>query len=317
MNGCHVAKPPKIPPRIFYVWDGPLPEKISDCINSWKRLMPDYDVVEVNNSSPYFDFQGELERCAWFKVVYERKMWAFVADYIRVKTLRDHGGIYCDTDITALKPFDCFLGHEFFAAFESWDLVNLSIFGCVAGHPLLCDLFDFYQQEIWETPIYTIPEITTYLLTQKYQCVLYDSRVFREAVTFGPITLYPETFFYPYRYDETYDERCISEDTHTIHWWGGSWLKPDILRWLSTKHLTSLLPVSVDATTAEFLQATPKELRLEVRLFGQPVLKGFKQGCYRVYEILGLSVVAVWHLPESATYFLFSRIKLFTRKKNS
>lgn len=317
MDYFSMTDTPKIPKRIFYVFDGPLPKEISDCIGSWKNVMPDYDIIEVNNSTQYFDFPKELKRCSWFRAVYERKMWAYVADYIRVKTLKDYGGVYCDTDITALKRFDCFLKHDFFAAFESWDKVNMSIFGCVAGHPLLCDLYEFYQQSIWETPLYTIPEITTRILTKKYKCILYDSRVFQEAVTFGPITLFPEKVFYPYRYNEKYDKSCISDNTYTIHWWGGSWIKPSILRWLNTKHLTSYFPKPTEASVSEFLQITPKELRLEICLLGKTVLRGFKQGCYRVYELFGFSVLAVQWLPDSQIYFLFNRIKLFTRRKNS
>lgn len=33
----------------------------------------------------------------------EKKDWAFVSDYVRLKVLYEHGGIYFDTDIQVIK----------------------------------------------------------------------------------------------------------------------------------------------------------------------------------------------------------------------
>ena len=305
----------QIPKRIFYVWDGPLPEKVVSCIASWRNVMPDYEIIEVNNASPYFDFNGELERCSWFRTVFERKLWAYVADYIRVKVLLDHGGIYCDTDITALKSFDSLLSHEFFAGFESPTLVNLSVFGCRVGHPFLSDFYAFYQQEIWEKPIYTIPEITTWLLKEKYGCILYDSRKIPATTTFRNITLYPEKSFYPYSYKEMYDDRCVTGDTYTIHWWGASWVKPDILQWLNTKHLAGKCASPEKAPITEYLRLTPRELKIELAFGGFVIIQGFKHGCCHTYEFLGLPLLTIQWWSDKAVYFLFNRIKIATRKR--
>ncbi len=315
MQGCQTSEILQIPAKIFYVWDGPLPEKVSDCIGSWRKVMPDYEVVEVNNSSSYFDFQGELERCAWFKTVYERKMWAYVSDYIRVKTLLDHGGIYCDTDITALKSFDRFRKHELFTAFESPTLINMSIFGCIPGHPLLYDLYAFYQKDIWETPVYTIPEITTRLLTQKYACILYDSRKFQKIVKFGAVTLYPEKFFYPYRYDETYDDSCVSEDTHTIHWWNASWTKQETINWLKTKHLPATDGRSKKHDLQTVLRHTESELRLEVMLFNKLCLfRAYKQADCKIIKLFGrLPLLTLMWKNDCIMFFLFNYFHIYSR----
>ena len=42
-------------------------------------------------------------------------MWAYVADYMRVKTLYEHGGIYLDTDVTIYKDFEPLLKDNMFA----------------------------------------------------------------------------------------------------------------------------------------------------------------------------------------------------------
>lgn len=277
--------------------------------------MPGYDIIRVDDASPYFDFTGELERCSWFRAVFERKLWAYVADYVRVKTLFDYGGIYCDTDITAVKSFDPLLEHDFFAGFESPTLINLAMFGCTAHHPLLHDLYEFYQQEIWTTPIYSIPEITTSLLRERYGCILHDSRATPEIMTFDSVTVYPEKFFYPYRYGENYSEDCVTEDTYTIHWWSGSWTTPEALQWLNCKHLTGRHPSPESASVLDYLALTPKELRAEVLLFGRLiVLRGFKQGWCHVYEILGIPLLTIQWRGDRAVYFLFNRIKIASRK---
>jgi mannosyltransferase OCH1-like enzyme len=225
---------PSIPRNIYYAWYGPMSEKTFDRISGWKKIMPDYEIIDASRC---FDLQKELECCHWFRIAFEHKLWAFVNDYIRVKTLYDHGGIYLDTDISILKSFDCFLRHGFFAGFESANAVAACVMGCLPHHPLMRDMYDFYHKNIWELPLFTQPEILTRLLTEKYGCILFDSRKFPEPVKFGSITLYPEKYFCPFRYDEHYDERCITHDTHTIHWWDGTWCKPEILDWLRSKHL--------------------------------------------------------------------------------
>jgi mannosyltransferase OCH1-like enzyme len=223
-----------IPKKIYYAWYGPMPALVSDRIAGWKKVMPDYEVIDA---AEIFDIHKESECCRWFGVALERELWAFVNDYMRVKILLDHGGIYLDTDITVLKPFDRFLRHNFFAGFESKNAVAACIIGCLPKQPLLRDMYNFYQKDIWETSLFTQPSILTRLLTKKYGCLLFDSRKFPEPVKFGPITLYPEKYFCPYRYDEQYDAGCITDDTHTIHWWSGSWCKPEIYEWLLSKHL--------------------------------------------------------------------------------
>lgn len=306
-----------IPKRIFYVWNGPpLPKSVKRCIASWRKLMPDYKIVEINKASSYFDFDRELSSCLWFKNVFERKLWAYVSDYIRVKTLFDYGGIYFDTDITALKSFDPLLNNVFFAGFESPALVNLAVFGCVAGHHLLHDIYLFYQQEIWDRPIYTIPEITTCVLKEKYGVVLYDSRKIPEAITFGDVTLYPEKSFYPYRYDEVFTKNCVNDITYTIHWWNMSWDEYATLRWLNSKHLSSRYPSPESVSIQEYLRFTPRDLKFEVLLFGRWVfIKGFKQGCCHAYEIFGLPLLTIQWFPDRYICFLFNNIKIISRKK--
>ncbi len=68
---------------IHYCWfgRGELPEKAKQCIESWKKFCPDYEIKEWNEDN--FD----MNSCAYVKEAYEAKKWAFVSDYARFEIL--------------------------------------------------------------------------------------------------------------------------------------------------------------------------------------------------------------------------------------
>ena len=65
---------------IHYCWFGgkPLPKLAKTCINSWKKYLPDYEIMEWNESN--FD----VNMTKFSQKAYEEKMWAFVSDVARV-----------------------------------------------------------------------------------------------------------------------------------------------------------------------------------------------------------------------------------------
>ena len=67
-----------IPKIIHYCWFGgkPLPDTAKKCINSWKEYLPDFEIVQWNESN--FD----IHSCAYVEQAYGTKKWAFVADYL-------------------------------------------------------------------------------------------------------------------------------------------------------------------------------------------------------------------------------------------
>ncbi len=51
--------------------------------------------------------------------------------------MQEHGGIYLDTDVELMKPFDNFLDEEMFWGFEYDCYLATCVIGSVPGHPLL------------------------------------------------------------------------------------------------------------------------------------------------------------------------------------
>lgn len=98
-----------IPKVIHYCWFGHAekPNLIKHCIASWKKVMPDYEIKEWNETN--FD----INISPLCREAYQAKKWAFVADYCRIYVLLHYGGIYMDTDIITLKRFDPFLTYSF------------------------------------------------------------------------------------------------------------------------------------------------------------------------------------------------------------
>lgn len=91
-----------IPKKIHYCWlsNEPLPAKLQACVESWKKYLPDYEIVKWDlNKFP-------LEKNIWVRQAFESKKYAFAADYIRLYALATEGGIYFDSDVEVIKPFD-------------------------------------------------------------------------------------------------------------------------------------------------------------------------------------------------------------------
>lgn len=94
-----------IPKIIHYCWlSGDMyPDKIKKCINSWKKIMPDYEIMIWDLS------RFDINSIVWTKQAYEKKKYAFASDYIRFYALYNYGGIYLDSDVEILRSFNDFL----------------------------------------------------------------------------------------------------------------------------------------------------------------------------------------------------------------
>ena len=115
---------------IHYCWFGPKPlSKLAKrCMQSWKKFLPDYDLMLWNEEN--FDFNQNK----FVKEAYENKKWAFVADYARLKALSNYGGIYLDTDMEIIKDISCVLKDECFLGVEDSGLINAAVIGSKKCH---------------------------------------------------------------------------------------------------------------------------------------------------------------------------------------
>jgi mannosyltransferase OCH1-like enzyme len=206
-----------IPKIIHYCWFGrnPLPELAEVCIESWKKYLPDYEIIEWNESN--FD----VTQNNYISQAYSRGKYAFVSDFARYKILHEHGGLYFDTDVEIIKPLDDIIAEGSFMAIETPGNVASGLgMGTIAKLPLLKPLIEQYEyldfiQKNGQLNQTTIVDYTSSLLVENG---LKNEDVFQHI---AGINIYPKAFFNPMIYDTK--EIVISEDTRSIHHYAGSW----------------------------------------------------------------------------------------------
>lgn len=169
-----------IPKKIHYCWlsNDPYPESIQNCINSWKEILPDYEIVKWDTS------RFDVNSVPYVKGAYDAKKYAFCADYIRIYALYHEGGIYLDSDVMVYKSFDPFLNHISFSSVEYhpyftyahiWNKkeklvgIEAAVLGSEPGCQWLGDILEYYQdREFSMRSEYIMPRVIARILHQKY-----------------------------------------------------------------------------------------------------------------------------------------------------
>lgn len=124
-----------IPKIIHYCWFGgsPLPESTEKYIRTWKRFLPDYKVIKWSETN--YSIKSAPD---YVQEAYEAKKYAFVSDYVRIQKLLQYGGIYFDTDVEVIRPFEQYLkGHSMVMGFEGERTLTTAFIACCEGHPFM------------------------------------------------------------------------------------------------------------------------------------------------------------------------------------
>ena len=130
-----------IPKIIHLCWlsGDPYPPLIKDCIESWKRHLPDYEIWLWDTKR--FDVNSVL----WTKQAFEAKKYAFAADYIRLYALYHYGGIYLDSDVLVYRSFDDLLGLPYFIGEDFIHLFEPAIIGCEPENCWVGRVLEYYK----------------------------------------------------------------------------------------------------------------------------------------------------------------------------
>ena len=105
-----------IPKIIHYIWLGgnPLLELAEQCLASWKKHMPDWQIMAWTEAN--FDVDSAP---LYVRQAYAAKKYAFVSDYVRLWALEQYGGLYLDVDFLVFRPFDDLMDkYPAFAGYE-------------------------------------------------------------------------------------------------------------------------------------------------------------------------------------------------------
>ena len=210
-----------IPKIIHFVWVGgkPLTPLAQKCIASWKKFCPDYEIKRWDESN--FDI-NENEYC---KQAYESKKWAFVSDYIRVKVLYEYGGVYMDTDVEVIKPIDEFLVHKAFSGYESNNTIPTGIMASEKNGKWVKLLLDDYKDKKFINDDGSLNTQTNVFYITKITKENYPDMALNNSFTdIKDVVFYPSEYFCPV--SSVTNKKRLTKNTHTIHWFAGSWLNP-------------------------------------------------------------------------------------------
>lgn len=216
-----------IPKIIHYCWLGgnPIPAKLQRYIDTWKKHMPDYKIMQWDEK------MLDINSCKWVRQACDQKKYAFAADYIRFYALYNYGGIYLDTDVQVLKPYDPFLPlHTMVGYQDNTDLLEVSTFGIEKGMPWVKSVMDYYEthdfvyiEENMEN-ILCQPLVTRVLRDHNYRMVNVNSldEALRMKDDKQIIPVFPCDYFCP----KGWTSQLIhtTDKTFSIHHYSGTWL---------------------------------------------------------------------------------------------
>lgn len=132
-------------PKILHVcWfgGGKTSPRIDGCMKSIQQLATQGYELRLWNEATY-----DLRKSERVYDAYQARQWALVSDYVRLDVLGQFGGIYLDTDVEVIRPFDELLHYDFFAGFM-WDCaLGTAVIGSAPGHKVVSDILRGYEDD--------------------------------------------------------------------------------------------------------------------------------------------------------------------------
>lgn len=221
-----------IPKIIHYCWFGgsPMPALALQCIASWKKYLPDYEIKEWNESN--FD----VDMIPYTAEAYRKKKYAFVSDYARFWIMYHYGGIYFDTDVEVIRPMEEIVAKGNFMGFEvdpdgensprkyapryAFGINPGLGIGMEKGHPFTAQMLSFYTDLHFEecVKIEFYKTVVFYTTDKLIELGLEDRKGIQKV---NDIFLYPHEYFAPI--DVITRRLHITKNTYSIHRYMGSW----------------------------------------------------------------------------------------------
>jgi mannosyltransferase OCH1-like enzyme len=224
----------RIPNTLHYCWFGhrPLPRTFRQYIAGWRRTTGGGDVKQWT--------VHDLPRHAYLARALESGKYANAANWARLWILKNHGGVYLDTDIEMVRPLDDLLAFPAFVGFEvkhfDWEgCVNNAVLGSEPEHWFVSEMLEDLQEKFdgTEEAHLSSPHLTTQVLQR------HGLNGYGRACIKG-VEVFPVEYFYPFGWHESFRVGCVRPETRTIHWYERSWQRHGdkrkrLDRWLKDK----------------------------------------------------------------------------------
>lgn len=205
-----------IPKVIHYCWfgRGAKSELMQKCIASWRKYMPDYEIIEWNEDNVDFN------QNTYLKEAHKQKKYAFMSDYVRLKVIYENGGVYLDTDVELIKSLGAILERGGYFSFERKDTIATGLgFAAEAKDSIVKALLMEYEN-------------IHFIINDGYDNTPCPVRNTAALVKMGLIPnntlqkigacyIYPQEYFCPMNMDT--GAINITANTHSIHHYSYSW----------------------------------------------------------------------------------------------
>ena len=206
-----------IPKRLHYCWfgdDGQPPHFERYCA-SWHKCLPDFEIFRWDSTNVPLSND-------YLRVAYAGKAWSRLSNLVRLEVLLQEGGVYLDVDVEVIKPFDDLLGFQCVVGLQTENAGRESINGAViaaqADSVFLRDCRDTMLRCFRRWGV--LPRLPAVMSAVLRRYGLRENR----PQTVAEVTLLPKAAFYPYTWEETFSQACLTPDTYCIHHWAGSWI---------------------------------------------------------------------------------------------
>ena len=206
-----------IPKKIHYCWfgRGEMPPLALKCIESWHKYMPNYEYKLWNEDN--FNIGANQ----YVKEAYESKKYAFVTDYVRLYALYTEGGIYMDTDVEVLKPYDDLLDLPGFTGYEGSKYLPpvTGTMASEAGGEWVKEQIDAYTEAHFINPDGTLDLMTnTVRISELMKAGGFVSDGKKQV--YKGMHIFPVEYFCP---RQTTGEYILTNNTYCDHHFLGSW----------------------------------------------------------------------------------------------
>lgn len=217
-----------IPKIIHLCWlsGDDYPAKIARCIASWKKFLPEYQIVLWDTN------RFNLSISPWVQEAFEKKKYAFAADFIRFYALYHEGGIYLDSDVEVLRSFDNLLDFPYFIGAEKAGTPEAAIMGAEKGCDWVKQCLDYYEgrhfiQDDGNLDIRKLPEIMDEQIRKLKPLrilSLEESQRISSLDFQKEVLVMNDAFFSPKIFDSREVE--LTPFTYAIHHYQNSWFSP-------------------------------------------------------------------------------------------
>lgn len=212
-----------IPKIIHYCWlsDDPFPASIQYCINSWKKYLPDYELM-------LWDFNRFPKgKSQWVDEAFDAHKYAFAADYIRLYALYYYGGIYLDSDVEVVRSYNDLLHLPYFIGMENTPSgIEAATLGFEKGHKLIGNLLKYYEGKRFYKKDGTFDTKPLPYIIREEIDKDFTYKPIRDISEYDNnpdiINVFPVDTFSPKSWDTK--EILFTENTFSIHHFEGSWL---------------------------------------------------------------------------------------------